>query len=366
MLLQEQGGQADTRTQKGKEAKMKNDIRILLIEHNELVRYGLRRILEPEVDIEIVGDYANAEKALSQLKIFSPDIVLMDTQLSGMNGIEATRHLKRNGLDYNGDVIMLAESVDYRVEALEAGAAGYLLKDMTCAELTQAIREVYCNKQSRDDSDSMKKRRLEQKVEEQAKSIHTLFLHAITALAYALEAKDRYTNGHSQRVAETCVVIAGELGLKRHIIKKIMLGGLIHDIGKIGVRESVLNKPGGLTDEEYQHIKSHCEIGEHILSPVVEDEEILQIVRHHHERYDGTGYPDGLCGEQIALGARILAVADTYDAMISERPYRKTISAETACLEIECSSGTQLDPEVITAFFRTRKSLSPTVRCQHI
>jgi putative two-component system response regulator len=118
------------------------------------------------------------------------------------------------------------------------------------------------------------------------------------------------------------------------------LAGLIHDIGKIGVRESVLNKRGKLSDEEFQHVKCYGKIGEHILAPVVGYEEILKVVRHHHERYDGAGCPDELCGEQIPLGARILAVADTFDAMTSERPYREAMSAEAACAEIERCEGT--------------------------
>jgi HD-GYP domain-containing protein (c-di-GMP phosphodiesterase class II) len=127
------------------------------------------------------------------------------------------------------------------------------------------------------------------------------------------------------------------------------------------VRESVLNKPGRLTDEEFQHVKYHCEMGEHILAPIVEDEEILRVVRHHHERYDGTGYPNRLSGEQIPLGARILAVADTYDAMTSERPYRKAMSAEAACAEIERGKGTQFDPEVADAFLKSRQFANKVV-----
>jgi putative two-component system response regulator len=121
-------------------------------------------------------------------------------------------------------------------------------------------------------------------------------------------------------VADISVAIAAELGLSRPEIEKIRLAGLIHDIGKIGVREAVLTKPGKVSADEYQHILSHTDIGEHILTPIVEDEAILKAVRHHHERYDGTGYPDGLSGEEIPLTARILAVADSYDAIISGRP----------------------------------------------
>ncbi len=197
---------------------------------------------------------------------------------------------------------------------------------------------------------------LEQQVEEQAKKIRASFLNAITALAYALEAKDKYTSGHSQRVAEISAAVAKELGLPQHNIEKIRLAGLIHDIGKIGVKESVLNKLGRLTDDEYQHILTHCEIGEHILTPIVEDEQILKTVRHHHEHYDGTGYPDGLSSGQISLGAKILAVADAYDALTSRHPYREAMSIRAACDEIERCKGTQFDPEVADTFLATRKS----------
>jgi len=228
---------------------------------------------------------------------------------------------------------------------------------------------------------------LEQKVEEQARKIRASFLNAITSLAYALEAKDRYTSGHSQRVAEMAVATAEELGMSPESVEKIRLAGLIHDIGKIGVRESVLNKRTTLTDEEFQHIKCHCEIGEHILAPIVEDEEILKMVRHHHERYDGTGYPDGLSGEKISLGAKILsvteayvdtvhdetkngalsrnvsilAISDAFDAMTSERPYRKAMSREAACAEIENGKGTQFDPEVADAFLRVIRYIKAAV-----
>jgi putative two-component system response regulator len=119
------------------------------------------------------------------------------------------------------------------------------------------------------------------------------------------------------------------------------------------MRESVLNKPGQLTEEEFQHIKYHSELAERILTPIVEDKEILRIVRHHHERYDGTGYPDGLSGDEIPLGSRILAVADSYDAMTSDRPYRRAMSVEMACAGVERGKHAQFDPEVAEAFLRS-------------
>lgn len=157
----------------------------------------------------------------------------------------------------------------------------------------------------------------------------------MTALAYALEAKDKYTSGHSQRVAEISCEIARNLRYPADEIIRIELAGRVHDIGKIGVRESVLNKTGILTYHEHQHVKIHPEAGERILQPIIEDKEILRIVRHHHERYDGTGYPDGLSREDIPIGARILAVADSFDAMTSGRPYRGPMNPEYARGEIE-------------------------------
>ena len=158
---------------------------------------------------------------------------------------------------------------------------------------------------------------------------------------------------HSLAVAGAAKLIAEKINPQ--IIHEALTAGLIHDIGKIGVRESILNKQDRLTDEEFQHIKYHCEEGEHILTPVVEDGEILKIVRNHHERYDGNGYPDHLKGEQIPLGARILGVSDAYDAMTSERPYRKPMSPEEATLEIAHCMGSQFDPEVAAAFLKTRQ-----------
>ena len=237
---------------------------------------------------------------------------------------------------------------------MKQGAYDYLTKPFNLDEVVlsvdRALEKRRLELENRD-----YQQHLEQKVEAQARKIRASFLSAITALAYALEAKDKYTSGHSQRVAEISVAIAKEMGLSQHSTERIRQAGLIHDIGKIGVREAALNKPGRLTDEEFQHVKEHCEMGEHILAPIVEDEEILKVVRHHHEHYDGTGYPNRLSAEQIPLGARILAVADTYDAMTSERPYRGAMSDEAACAEIESGKRAQFDPEVADAFLRTSK-----------
>ena len=159
---------------------------------------------------------------------------------------------------------------------------------------------------------------------------------------------------HSKRVAEIAATIAQELDLPQDDIEKVRLAGLVHDIGMIEVGKSVLRKKESLTEAEYRHITYHSEMGEHILASMVKDESILKMIKHHHERYDGGGYPDGLHDEQIPLGARILALAEAYDTMISRHPYRKAMSPEAARAEIVFCTGTQFDPKVANVFLNQK------------
>ena len=180
--------------------------------------------------------------------------------------------------------------------------------------------------------------------------IHDIFLDYIKSIAAALDARDAYTHGHSRRVAELSIGIGNELGLSKGELEFLELSATIHDIGKIGISESVLNKPGKLTDEEFNIIKSHPDKGSKILEPMSRLHALMPGVRHHHERYDGRGYPDGLKGDEIHLVARIISVADTYDAMTSSRVYRKGLPKEAAFEEIEKGAGTQFDPKLATSF----------------
>lgn len=174
----------------------------------------------------------------------------------------------------------------------------------------------------------------------------------ITFLAFALDASDKYTSGHSKRVSDITVMISRKFGMEQERIEKMKLAALVHDIGKLGIDEDILMKQDRLTREEYFHVSAHSAIGEYILRSAIDDEEILGIVRSHHERYDGDGYPDGLSGEGIPLGARILAVADTYDAMTSDRPYRKALGHRVTIDELQKQAGHQLDPVVVDVFSR--------------
>ena len=176
-----------------------------------------------------------------------------------------------------------------------------------------------------------------------------LYGETLASLSNALEAKDASTSRHTEEVVRLAVAVATELGLDFDAVRNVELGAVLHDIGKVRVPESILNKPGPLTDDEWGIMKTHPEVGEHILRPIQSLEAILPIVRHHHERWDGTGYPDGLAGPAIPLGARIVAVCDAYRAMSEDRPYRAALSDEDARRELGAGAGRQFDADCVAA-----------------
>ena len=181
-------------------------------------------------------------------------------------------------------------------------------------------------------------------------------MESIQTVRYTVEAKDTYTRGHSDRVSEYSVLIGKKLGLNEEDIRRLRIGGLFHDIGKIGVPDSILQKNGKLSDDEYSEIKNHPTIGVHILSSASMFQDILPIVKHHHERYDGRGYPSQLKGEDIPYLARIAAVADAFDAMTSRRVYRDSLPIDVVITEIEKNKGTQFDPNIAEAFLEILKN----------
>jgi putative nucleotidyltransferase with HDIG domain len=182
------------------------------------------------------------------------------------------------------------------------------------------------------------------------KNMRRLFMSAISSLAAAIDERDPYTRGHSERVTEYSLAIADELGVDPKVREVVHIAGLLHDIGKIGIDDSVLRKPGGLTKDEYTMIKQHPGKGANIMGPIKQLKKIIPSMRHHHERYDGEGYPDGIRGEEIPLPARIIAVSDTFDAMTSDRPYQLAMDEEKVVEQIKGWSGTKYDPEVCKAF----------------
>lgn len=193
-------------------------------------------------------------------------------------------------------------------------------------------------------------KRINEMLKESKEQLERAYLDTIQSLRYAVEAKDPYTRGHSDRVSEYAVLIGRKMGLPEDEIKTLQIGGLFHDIGKIGVPDSILQKEAKLTDDEYSQIKNHPSIGAHILGEAEAFKDIIPIVKHHHERFDGRGYPSRLSGEEIPLLARITAVADTFDAMTSKRSYRNALDIQYVKEEIERCKGTQFDPKIAEVF----------------
>ena len=193
-------------------------------------------------------------------------------------------------------------------------------------------------------------KRINEMLKESKEQLERAYLDTIQSLRYAVEAKDPYTRGHSDRVSEYAVLIGRKMGLSEDEIKTLQIGGLFHDIGKIGVPDTILQKEAKLTDDEYSQIKNHPSIGAHILGEAEAFKDIIPIVKHHHERFDGRGYPSRLSGEKIPLLARITAVADTFDAMTSKRSYRNALDIQYVKEEIERCKGTQFDPKIAEVF----------------
>ena len=179
-----------------------------------------------------------------------------------------------------------------------------------------------------------------------------MFTQTIRTIANAIDARDPYTRGHSQRVTEYSILIAQHMNLSEEEIKSIEYAGLLHDVGKIGIRDSVLLKPGALDDKEWKKMKEHPNLGADIIWPVKQLRKVVPSLKYHHERFAIKGYPEGILGNDIPLSARILAVADSFDAMTTDRPYRKGLSVEIAMKELVDKSGEQFDPEVVKTFVK--------------
>jgi putative two-component system response regulator len=325
---------------------------IILVADDEEPILKLLRVNLTKAGYNVISA-CNGTSALQLVEEYKPDLVILDIMMPGKSGVELLMELRTRFPDTAVIMATALSDTTTAINCMKNGADDYLTKPFDIRDIILAVHRVMEKR-----SLNLKKRKYQKdRVEAQDEKIRASFQSSLTALSLALEAKDGYTNGHSQRVADISELIAAELGMSQDSIREIIFAGLIHDVGKIGVSENILNKPGKLTAEEFDEVKCHCAIGEHILSPIMGSEEIMKIVRHHHERYDGTGYPDGLSDGQIPIGARILAVADSYDAMTSKRPYRGAMSAEAAFSELESGRRTQFDPSVVDAFLKVKGPL---------
>ncbi|OGP09460.1 MAG: hypothetical protein A2048_07735 [Deltaproteobacteria bacterium GWA2_45_12] len=275
------------------------------------------------------------EDALECVKKDPPDIILLDLMMPRMSGYEVCRLLKSNPETQFIPIIIVTalKEIDDKIKAIELGSDDFLMKPYNKLELISRVKSLIRVKQLYNELDSCES--------------------VVFTLADALEAKDVYTRGHSERVSKYSVLLGKQLGLAEQELEDLKRGALLHDIGKVGVKEAILNKETKLTQEEIAHIRTHPTRGYEICKNLKSFKTLLPIIRNHHERWDGKGDPDGQKGEEIFLGARICAITDAFDAMTSNRPYRKGISPiqSAAIFERELSSG-QWDPALLQVFIK--------------
>ena len=292
----------------------------------------------------------NGRVALELLERVPATLVISDLHMPELDGMGLLREVRERLPDTAVIMITAVADVATAVSALAVGAMDYLTKPFHLDEVRARVRQALEKRRLILENRSYQQR-LEARVAEQSRRLESLFLASIQSLADALEVKDTYTHGHSLRVSNYSVAIARAIGLSAEMIQQIEIGGRVHDIGKIGVREAILNKAGPLTPDEYQHIMTHPTVGWRILAPLLHEMPMsLNIVRWHHERYDGSGAPDRLVSDAIPLEARIVAVADTFDAMTSIRPYRPGVPLDDTLAELRRCSGAQFDPVCVGAF----------------
>lgn len=310
---------------------MNDRAKICIVDDNRVNVDLIKAQLKP-FNFDIIAAY-DGEEALLTINREMPDLVILDLMMPRVSGYEVCRSIKQNEHTRFIPVIVVTalQELDDKIKAIELGADDFLVKPFNKLELTTRIKSLLKIKAMHDDLDT-------------SESI-------LVSLARALEAKDKYTHGHSDRVSELATELARRLGLSARQIEIIRRGGLLHDIGKIGIREEVLYKPGKLDAEEYELIKTHPALGFDICKPLKSLRDLLPCIRSHHERIDGKGYPDGLSGDEIPIEGMVIGVADAFDAMTTDRPYRKgmAITQALTIFEKEINSG-QWNANIVETF----------------
>ena len=329
-------------------------LRILVVDDEEQIAQLLAGILRGEgYRAEYVTD---GETARARMRDRSFDLLVTDLRMPRMDGIRLIEEAKAVDPEVDALVMTAYASTDTAVESLRKGVTDYLAKPFGIDEIRAAIAKCMEGRERR----RTERRRTEEltaQVETSREEVDRLradqrraYVGIVSTLIQAVEAKDRFNSGHSRRVAELATRFGERIDLTPEERELLETGAKLHDIGKIGIPEEILNKPGKLTDGEFDIIKSHPVIGEQILGPLEFLKEVRPIVRHHHERWDGRGYPDGLQGGQIPPLAAVLSIVDAFDALTSDRPYRQGMP-ETKALEIlRDGAGTQWDPDLVRRF----------------
>ena len=347
------------------QAPSEGPITILVVDDEEHVRTAIGRYLEQqgyEVTMAVT-----AEQALGIVRRQKITGMLLDVDLPGMNGVELVPQLLE--VEPALAILMLTAVNDATTATLcmQRGATDYLIKPVDLEHLGRAIQralqrrhalleEQRINRWLRDE---VVLRSAEVRLERE--NLERISVATLEALVNALEAKDPYMRGHSARVADLSAMVAAELDLSDEDFELVRTAGRLHDIGKIGIREEILNKQGPLTDEEYAQVKQHVLVGSQILAPLVHLRDVISSVRSHHERWDGFGYPDRLAAEAIPLGARIIGAVEIFDALTTARPYQEKMPADTAIERMRDLADTVLDPRVhrgLEMVIRRRQALT--------
>jgi putative two-component system response regulator len=308
---------------------------LLIVEDNHVLRDGIKDILT--VEGYSVMTSPNGADALKQMQFECPDMILSDIAMPEMDGYEFFDKVRSRPDWLTIPFVFITARGDKEdvLNGKNLGADDYLVKPLTREELLTAVRS-----------------RLSRSKELSVVQLKQAYETSLTVLANAIDVRDPYTRGHVERVTAYSEVMGVELGLNDKQLEQIRFGAILHDIGKIMIQETILFKKGPLTDEEWVEVKKHPVIGAEMIKYVSYLAPAIPIVRHHHERWDGNGYPDGLAGAAIPQAARIVAVADGFDAMTTKRPYQDTRSLWHAYEEVRACSGSQYDPQVVDAFQR--------------
>jgi cyclic di-GMP phosphodiesterase len=323
---------------------------LLVVDDEESIRSALARALTAQgYDVMTASTGDEAIRAVRRHKLAC---ILLDMRLPDANGADLVTQLLE--IEPNAAVLMLTAVNDAAsaTVCMQRGALDYLTKPVDLTDLTHAITRALRRRETMIETakinhwlkEEVAVRTAELRIERA--NLEQVSVATLEALVNALEAKEPYLRGHSARVADFAAMVAAELGMGDEQVELIRTGGRLHDIGKIGIREAILNKHGPLTDEEFEHVKSHPVTGSDILAPLTYLGPVINYVRSHHERWDGRGYPDGLAGTAIPMGARIIGAVEIYDALTTSRPYQEKMTPELAVERLRDLAGTVIDPEV--------------------
>lgn len=337
-------------------AESESPVHVLVVDDEDTLRNALARFLG-ERGFE-VRQAASGRDAIELLQQGTFALMLLDIRMPGMSGIDVVPEALE--IDPDLAILMLTAMSDATSAAvcMQRGALDYLTKPIELNDLGNAVTRALKRRdtliQNRQISSWLKEevQRRTAELERERRRQQELTVATLEALINALEAKNVYLAGHSARVAALCATIANELGMTDEQIDQVRMAGRLHDLGKIGIREEVLNKGGPLTEDEYQHVQGHVLIGSQILAPLTHLGPIVDYVRHHHEHWDGSGYPDGLSGDEIPIGARVIGAAEVYDALTTTRPYQEQLAPEVAVERMLALVGKVIDPGVMDGLTR--------------